>query len=277
MGYFTIQLARLDPRSIRSRTTDIDLLTFAVLVAGRDQGHGAALLPVWPGHPMTADQFNQAAAVNGHPATATWMSQDWTIGPLWIEDGDQVHVVYTATNTSDSQIPTADQEQVNKWIIKLTDIYLSVLVGQFVSALGLSEVAAYIGGEAGEAVAAFLADPVGILLGYRPPGPCNGTVFAGKRAFTGSSLTAATTTPTTVQRWGKAVPAWYTDLTETLTDAATHDPEVCGAIAETEITIRVTRIDSWSLSMWTGRSLASGLRPMHPAGGSLKTLYGLRL
>lgn len=277
MGFFTFQLARLDPHSIRSRTTDIDLLTFAVLVAGRDQGHGAALIPVWPGHPITAEQFNHAAAINGHPYTASRMSADWTIGPLWVEDGDEVHVVYNATNTSDSQIPTADQEQVNQWIIKLTNIYLSVLVGEFISALGLGQIAAYIGGQAGEAIAAFFADPVGTLLGYKPPGPCNGTVFASKKTFTGASLAAATTTPGSITRWGREIQTWYTDQTEVLTDAATHDSDICGAVAETEITLRITRLDHWSLHMFSDNSLAQGLRPLYPSGGSLKTMYGLRL
>ena len=276
MGFFTIQLARLDPHNIRSRVTDIDLLTFAVLVAGRDQGHGAALIPVWPRHPITAEEFNQAAVVNGHPHSANRMSEDWTIGPLWIEDGEQVHIVYNATNTSDSQIPTSDQEAVNKWMLKLTSMYLSAMAGSFVSVIGLSEVVDLVVG-GGSGVAGFFADPVGTLLGYKPPGPCNGTVFAGKKSFTGASLTATTVTPGTTRSWGREVRSWYCDLTETLTDATTHDTDVCGGIAETEITIRITRLEHWSLQMWTDQSLTQGLRPQHPAGGSLKELYGLRI
>lgn len=181
------------------------------------------------------------------------------------------------TNTSDSQLPTADQEPINKWTIKLTNIYLSVLVGQFVSALGPSALADYIGGHAAGTVAAFLADPVGTLLGYRPPGPCNGTVFASTGTFTGAGLVQATTTPGTVMRWGQQVQSWSADLTETLTDATTHNTDVCGGLAETEITLRVTRLDHWSLRRWSGESLTQGVRLRHPSGGSLKALYGLRI
>lgn len=278
MGFFSLQLAGLNPRTIRSRTTDIDLLTFGVIVAGRDQGHGAALLPVWPGHPITGAEFNQAADVNGYPHSAANMSKDWTVGPLWVDDADRVDIVYTATNTSDSKLPTADQEQINKWTIKLTDIYLSLLVGEFVSALGLTSLTEYIGGQAGGAIASFFADPVGTLLGYKPAGPCNGTVFAGKQTFTGAELAAKTVTPGVEHVWGHEVKVWTAELTDSLNDGATHDTNTCGAIAETDVQLRFTRYEHWSLETWSGVTLEPGVRRMvAPAGGSLKQIFGLRL
>jgi hypothetical protein len=279
MAFFSVQLAELNPRRIRSRATDVDLLSFSVLVASRDQGHGTALLPVWPGVAMTADVFNQAAAANGYPHTAANMSPDWIVGPLWVEDTERVEIVYAAVNTSDSQIPTARQEEVNRWTIKLTNIYLSLLVGEFVSALGLASLAEYIGGQAGGAVAAFLADPVGTLLGYRPPGPCNGTVFAGKQSFTGAELAARTITPGTKRLWAsQEVRTWSCDITDVTTDAATHDTDVCGAVAETDVTLRCTRFENWSLKGWSDKTLAPGLRRMYaPAGGDLKRIFGLRV
>src|ERR671927_29493 len=114
MGFFSFQLARIDPQNIRSRTTDIDLLTFGVLVNGRDQGHGYAVIPVWPAVPIESGSFNEGAAINEY--------------------------IFGAT--------------------------------------------------AAGAVAAFFADPVGTLLGYKPPGRCNGTVFSGKKTFTGATLAA---------------------------------------------------------------------------------------
>ncbi len=211
MGFFSFQLTKVDPQSIRSRTTDIDLLTFGVLVNGRDQGHGYAVIPMWPGKAVESRSFFDGAAQNGHPYGRDHMSEDWVIGPLYVEDTDKVEVVATATNFSDSTLPSMSQQEADRWSIKMLNIYYSVLVGNFISALGLTAIADYIGGAtAAGAVAAFLADPVGTLLGYKPPGHCNGTVFSAKNNFTGASLGGLPSTPGVERFWGKEVNMWWT-------------------------------------------------------------------
>ncbi len=208
------------------------------------------------------------------------MSENWEIGPLEVADDDQVSIVYTATNTSDSQLPTADQQAVDAWTIKAVDIYYSYLLGEFASGLGLSEVSEYFGsslGKAGGAVAAFLADPVGTALGIKPQGPCNGTVFADSKSFTGATLAQLPSNPSQETRWGVTIPTSWSELTQHYSDEATHNKDTCGASAQTDVTVKVTRYDHWSLRFTSNKSLAAGLRHQFPAGGSLKEFYGLRI
>ncbi|MGI8713196.1 MAG: hypothetical protein ACR2NR_08450 [Solirubrobacteraceae bacterium] len=280
MAFYTFQLERLAAQNIRSRTTDVDLITFGVLVNGRDQGHGSALVPIWPGTVLNAEEIMPAAAVNGYPHAREHMSANWEIGPLEVSDSDQIAIVYTATNTSDSQIPTADQQAVDAWTIKLVDIYYSYLLGEFASGLGLSAVTEYfgsLGGKVGGAVAAFLSDPVGTALGVKPQGPCNGTVFADSKSFTGATLGQLPSTPSQETRWNVTIPTAWSELTEHYSDEATHNKDTCGDTAQTDVTIKITRYDHWSLKFATNQSLASGLRLQFPSGGSLKELYGLRI
>ena len=286
MSFYTFQLARIDAQSVRSNgPDDTDLITFAVLVNGRDQGHGTALTPVFPGV-LQANDITQGALINGMPTSRNHMTDQWVIGPLWVQDTDQVSIVYSATNTNDSQLPTADQQQIDAWTVKFFDIVLSWLVGEFVSGLGLNPITEYIGanvGGAAGAVAAFFADPVGTVLGLKPHGPCNGIVFAGKKEFTGAQLrqlpsTAVPAPDNPLNRGARLVgPSAWSELTDHYTDEATHNNQVCaGSPAQTDVTIRITRYDYWSLEYWAVSTKGSP-RTNFPTGGSFKELYGLRI
>jgi hypothetical protein len=278
MAFYSFQLERISAQNIRSRTQDVDLISFGVLVNGRDQGHGTALTPVRPGAVLTGDEITQGAAVNGLPHTRARMSPDWVVGPLQIFDADEVAIVYTATNTSDSQIPTADQRAVDAWTIKLVDHYYSLLLGECVSGLGLeavSEIVERLGG----AVAQFVTDPVGTALGVRPEGPCNGTVFADSRVFSGAALAALQGTPVKETRWGVTIPTSTAELTQHYSDEATHDRSTCGDTAETDVTIAIKHYPFWSLRFWEGQHFGggAGVRTQFPHGGYLTQLYGLRI
>jgi hypothetical protein len=221
----------------------------------------------------------EAAAVNGFPHSRRHMTNEWVIGPLEILDADRVAIVYTATNTSDSQIPTADQRAVDEWTIKLVNIYYSMLLGSFVSGLGLSAIADFIGANLTSAAVAFLADPVGTLLGYKPPGPCNGIVYADTKEFTGATLAAMPSTPSQVTSGRRIINTAWSELTQHYSDEATHDRETCGDTAQTDVTMRITRYEHWSLGFFEGFNfaLSDGLRSRFPKGGSVKELFGLKL
>jgi hypothetical protein len=278
MGFFSFQLSRLNACNIRSRTTDIDLLTFGVLVNGHDQGHGYATIPVWPGNVYDASQFTEAAAINGHPYGRTHMSKNWVIGPLYVEDTDKVEIVYTATNLSDSNLPSMSQQKSDEWMIKILDMYYSALVGEFVSSLGLSVFAEWLG-KAGGALASIVTDPVGKLLGYEPQGPCNGTVFADKKTFSGASLAILPSTPGT-ESWGThQLSVWNTEQTDHYSDAATHDSKACGELAQTDVSMTIKRYEKWSLKFFAAadESLGLGVRRLHPNARSIRAAYGLRV
>ena len=278
MAFFSFQLARMDPRNIRSRTTDIDLLTFAVVVNGRDQGHGCAVIPVWPGLPLESADFNEAADINGFPREASHMSPDWIIGPVEINPLDRVEIGFAAINTSDSQLPSMTAQEVDDWTIKVLDVYYSALFGEFISSLGLTPILDYIGVRGAGAVAAFFTDPVGTLLGREPQGPCNGTVFSGKKEFTGSTLTALPSTPGEERFRHRVVSTALSEIKEHYTDAEDHNTNNCGELARTDVTLLITRYEKWSLDISLGIEPGrDGLRFLFPDGGNLKHLFGLRL
>jgi len=277
MAFYTFQLAQIEPQTIRSRHTDIDHVTFGVLVNGRDQGHGYAVTPVFPGQALTGKVLTEGASTNGLAHGGSRMSQDWKIGPLAIEDGDEVSIVYTATNLSDGGLPTADQQAFDAYTIKFLNGFYSVLLGQFVSGLGLSAVAELIGANASGAVAAFFADPVGKILGVEPAGPCNGTVFADKKAFTHASLAQLPSTAAQETSFGVTINSAWSELTAHYTDEQTHSHENCGDAAQTNVVIRITRYDRWSLRFSSSSTLSAGMRAHFPHGGNLTELYGLRI
>jgi hypothetical protein len=279
MAFYTFQLASIAAQNIRSRTTDIDLLTFGVLVNGRDQGHGYSVVPMWPRTVLKAQDIEKAAAINGHPYGKTHMSKDWVIGPLRIEDGDDVSIVYTASNTSDSNLPSAEQREVDEWTVKVLNVYYSMLVGSFVSGLGLTAVAEFIGANVSSATAAFFADPVGTILGVEPTGPCNGTVFADAKAFTGASLRQLSSSQSQKTQHGVTLNTASSELKYHYSDEATHDKETCGDTAQTDVTLEVRRYDYWSMRFASNPkwSLSSGIRRDFPNGGTFSELYGLRI
>jgi hypothetical protein len=229
---------------------------------------------------MTPDELMQESYTNGYGSTfsGNHMGRDWMIGPTEMRDGDNVGILLTGTNTNDSQLPTADQQTMDQMELKAFDIYYSWLAGEFISGLGLTVLADYVGGAiggAGGAVAAFLADPVGTLLGYEPQGPCNGPAFAANLSRTSRDLESLD--------WAPDPYAWATGpvemavVTQLFDDAATHPSQNCGATAQTEIDITVRRSQTWSMRRRNWRTPLTSVRQMYPSATGLKAAAGIRL
>ena len=164
---------------------------------------------------------------------------------------------------------------------------------KLLSAIATAAVAALTGGLGlvGEGIAAALGaigDPVGRFLGYAPQGPCNGPVFSDAVQFSGSGLDNLAMAPLPPGSHSTPPLPNYSviSFTRTYTDEATHDTNICGHIAETDVTFSVLRVSfisvRWSLtdrfpSRWPGE-FGPGLRQYGQPGTtiSVKSLLGLR-
>ena len=201
------------------------------------------------------------------------MTKDWKIGPLEILPGDNVQVVYTGTNTSDSELSSLDTKQQDEIQLKIMNTILSAALKA-----GLGPV-----GEAIDQALSALGDPIAAALGFEPMGPCNGTVFSDAVQFTGSGLDGLV--------WVVASPgSWPANsFTRSYTDEATHNTEICGETALTDVTFSVQRVPFVSLKDWIPihfeRStferpifLSEGLRQLGESGTtiSIKSLLGVR-
>jgi hypothetical protein len=200
------------------------------------------------------------------------MSKTWAVGPLEIAPGDSVHVVYSGINTSDSglaSLTTQDQDKIQ--IRVLGTIATAALTG----GLGL------VGDVISSALSA-IGDPIVKILGYEPQGPCNGLVFSDAVQFSGSGLDSLAMAPL---RAGD-----YPGMTFTrpYTDEATHNTEICGEIALTDVTFSVLRVPFISVRHWVPLRLErsvwqrpvflnEGLRKLGQPGTtiSIKSLLGV--
>jgi hypothetical protein len=278
--YYTFQLSRIHCIQNRSKLpNDIDILTFGVLLNQRDQGHGAAVVPIFRDSMLNPDEINESSRANGYGPTfsADHMARSWMIGPTEVRDGDGIDIVVTATNTSDSQLPTADQQKIERMELDALNVYYSWLLGEFVSSLGLSVIAEYIGssiGQAGSAIASFLADPVGKLLGWEPQGPCNGLVLGDKISLPSRAIEALDWAPDPYP-WATG-PVEMALITHSYDDSATH-PEHCGAIAQTEVDVTIRRASTWSMRKQNWQGNLGSVRQRYPGDSSLKVAAGLRL
>lgn len=261
MALFAFRLDMLHVLVKRGVLTDSDVVTFAVLVNKRERGAGAGLFP---------------ALANGSqvPTAAVTMTSrrgsalKWIIGPFELQPDDVVDVIYTVTNTSDSQISDQDAERLQ---LKIMDVILITAIGA-------------IGGPIGAAVGTVLGaitDPVATFLGWEPRGPCNGLVLADSLAFTGAALGQLDFGPASVTNSFNSLPhAMEFSMTKAYTDEATHNTEICGEVARTEMVVSVLSVaPPISAAFYAGRrkppagSLA-GLRPGdEPAG--VKSLLGI--
>lgn len=281
MSFFSFQLSRLTSFESRSRGNDINLVSFGVLVNKRDHGRFTAVTPMFKGHSLHGREISEGARANGLPYTVSGIAKNWEIGPIEVTPGDSVDIVTTLTNTGDSQLPSAHQQAVDDWTIKALNVYYSWLLGQFVSGLGLKFVSDFTGtgSDALRGVAAFLADPIGTLLGYEKSGPCNGVVVAEALRYTDRELEALTYRPELASKQGQ-IPGLTVDratVTNTHTAAEHHNTEGCGAPARTEVELAVRRYPywSWRYSEWDWGEYPS-VRGKFPQGGSLKELTGVR-
>lgn len=250
--YYSFQLSRVHCIETRSRgNMDITLISFGVMLNSREQGRGTSLAPMWSGTAtggtvLRGEEISEAALANGHPTSSVNMHKNWTIGPLQIGDGDAVDILVTGTNTIESVLPSADQAVLDKWTIKALNAYYSWLLGKFASGLGLEPAMEYIAPTAGTAIAEFLNDPVGTLLGYDPPGMCNGLVFADSMHFSAAELSELEYTPETATMYSVVIPVDRAVLSRRYTNTGYHDTGKCGPVAQTGIDVTVRRYPYWS-------------------------------
>jgi hypothetical protein len=148
--------------------------------------------------------------------------------------------MYSGTNTSDSQLPN---DQVVKIEIAILDELLTV---------GTKTILDSLADEVNKALRA-IGDPVGSILGFKPEGPCNGTVFSDAVLFPSDSLANLSFAdhgsdnfvpdgPDVTSTGAKATIFLKPD-TGTYTDEATHNSDICGHIAETRVQFTIYRLD----------------------------------
>lgn len=269
MKYFAFRLDWVFAKNPRGKVLDNDVVTFNTLVNQIDRGHGAGLFVLQgtgklPGTPASAVIPN---VKNG-------MSNDWIIGPVEISSGDSIQIAYSGTNISDSDLDLSGQAEIE----------LKILNAIVVAAAGA------VGGAVGAAIGAVLntlGDPVGMLLGYKPQGPCNGPVFSDSVEFNGAGLDGLIFQKPTIHNSFTSLPrALEVSFTRSYTDELTHNEKVCGAVAHTDITFSVLQVPDISLKYYMHRvfpslkknGLADGIRRLAPAGGniSIRSLLGLR-
>jgi len=169
----------------------------------------------------------------------------WLAGPLSLVPGDAVRIIFSGTNTSDSQLGDLDK----------TKIELAIL-DQLLT-LGVAAVA---GGQAGSISKGLgvIGDPVGTILGVEPEGPCNGPVFGDGIDLPGDALAnlpfdqeaSANFVPdgAVPEADGARATSFLKPDTGTYTDEATDDTDVCGRLAESKVRFTISRLDSVSLS-----------------------------
>jgi len=274
MAFYAFRLDMIDVKNPRGKIPDSDVVTFGVLVNQQDRGNGAGYFPA-----MGAGSRVPAAAVI--PNVRNGLGRDWIIGPLEIAPGDSVHVVYSGTNTSDSQLDLSGQAEIE---IKILNAMLGAAVGA-------------PGGDIGAAITTVLSwigDPVGKFLGFKKHGPCNGPVFSDAVPLIGSGLDNLPFQPPPVTHpyVVEVLPgASEISFTRAYTDEANHNTDVCGAVAHTEVTFSILQVPSISVGYYARRlfpvhleqgkpvpDFAQGLRQLVPGGEpwSLRSLLRLR-
>jgi hypothetical protein len=264
MSFYLFRLETIDVVHTRGVIPDDDVVTFSILVNQVDRGHGSGLFP-----DLAAGSVIPASAVP--VGNRLNIDSSWTVGPLAIDPGDLLHVVYSGTNISDNQLTslsTADQDALE---IRLLD---AVAAAALTVIAPLGAVAATVAAAVASALSA-IGDPVGKFLGFKPQGPCNGPVFSDAVEFSGSGLdNLALSSPS-----AGALPSLA--FTQTHDDTPTHNTSICGAVAETNITFSVIRQATVStmtlLAEKFPRRNGAGLRQL--AGKpefTLFTLLGLR-
>ncbi|EEW26859.1 hypothetical protein [Rhodobacter ferrooxidans] len=261
MALYAFRLDLLHVLVKRGKLTDSDVVTFAVLVNKVERGAGAGLFPALADNTQVP---TAAVAMTSRRGAAL----NWIIGPFELEPDDAVDVIFTATNTSDSQISDQDAERLQ---LKIMDEILTTAIGA-------------IGGPIGAALGFALGsvtDPVAKFLGWEPRGPCNGLVLADSVAFSGAALGRLGFGPVTVHNSFNSLPnATEFSMTKDYTDAANHDTEICGEVARTEMTFSVLALAppiSTAFYAKRRKSPVGSLAGLRPGGDpvGVKSLLGI--
>lgn len=287
MGFYLFRLERLDIKHKRGNVPDDDVITFTVMINQVDRGHGSGYFPAMVAGTAAYTYDITPDGLPAYPASnRVNMSGDWQIGPLETAPSDDVTVISTGTNTSDSGLASLGTQKQDELELKILDTVAKKFVG-LIAGAGLGEA---LGSAFSSAFDRAFEDPVGDLIGYHRQGPCNGPVFAGAVPFRGSDLDNLAVGPLTYDYFpGTPYPETRisvfpgTRFTNSYTDAATHDTGVCGTVAETDVTFSVCRLPYISVKTWAPRrfpdaSLRTGIRKLGKLNTtiSVKSLLGVR-
>jgi hypothetical protein len=113
---------------------DDDVVSFTVIINQVDRGHGSALFQVMNTNTVAStDDITEDGLLAYAARNRLNISDRWEIGPLEIAPIDDVAVVYTGTNTSDSSLSSLGTQKQDELEIKILDIvakkYVSLLLG----------------------------------------------------------------------------------------------------------------------------------------------------
>ncbi len=240
MSFYIFKLENIRVNHRRGKIPDDDVVVFTILVNQLDRGHGTAIF-----HGMAAS--NEGIPCSAVPPNNRLnIDNSWQIGPLEIDAGDIINVVYTGNNISDTHLISLSTQQQDEIELKILNA---------IAAAGIAGIAGL--GSVAEAIAAALGgitDPVAKLIGFKPQGPCNGPVFSGVLPFSGSGLHNLPMVAFPVNKNARPpLPALSRiSFTHTYTDEATHNTHICDDIAETDITCSIFSMSfvslTWSLS-----------------------------
>jgi hypothetical protein len=267
MSFYAFSLDVIDVVFQRGKITDVDVITFSILVNQQLRARAAGTGIGNTGFPIVLSTVGIAQRfgpiVRGGKFEGNVFG--WLAGPFSLAPGDAVRILYSGTNTSDSEL---GDDQVAKIEIQILDQLLTA---------GTAAVAGALAGDINKALS-FIGDPVGTILGFKPEGPCNGSVFSDGLDFPGDSLANL---PFDQQADGNFVPdgtdssstgAKATVFTKpdtgTYTDAATHNTDICGRPAETTVKFTIYRLDRGvSLRAYGGKrfglpALQQGIRKL---------------
>ena len=267
MTFYAFSLDVIDTVFQRGQIDDVDIITFQILVNQqvRAQASGSGVGITGLSNPMSTsviDQSSGPVVLGGiDPGPFGWLA-----GPLSLAPGDSVRIIYSGTNTSDSQLEDFQKTKIELGIL---DALLTA---------GISTVAGDLASKINQTLGSIISDPVGTILGIKPEGPCNGPVFGDGIDFPGESLANLPfdqeASDNFVPDGGLALPdgaratVFMKPDTGTYTDEATHNTTICGHVAETKVGFTIYRLDRGvSLRAYGGkrfglRTLVQGVRQL---------------
>jgi hypothetical protein len=250
MSFYEFRFEKFHALHKRGNIPDSDLVTFTIMINRIDRGHGSALfnVVVTDSVQSTDDRSADTPMYLAYPAkNPLHIDQDWTTGPFETSPDDEVLVIYSGTNTSDSSLSSLSHQEEDELELKILNKIMQKGVGLIVGA-GFGD---DIGSAFSEGFKDILEDPVGDLIGYSRQGPCNGPVFSDARRFTGAELDNLNVEPLASDSGPYRHPG--VRFTNHYTDEATHDSDVCGNVAETDVTFSIFRLPYVSVKDLMGR------------------------
>jgi len=242
MPFYAFSLDVIDILFQRGKITDVDVITFSILVNQQLRARAAGTGLGNSGFPIVLSEVGIGQSFGPIVLGGKFSGNvfGWLAGPFSLAPGDAVRIIYSGTNTSDSEL---GNEQVDQIEVQILDQLLTA---------GVAAVAGDLAKDINKALS-FIGDPIGTILGFKPDGPCNGPVFSDGLDFPGDSLANL---PFDQQADPNFVPdgpesdatgAKATIFTKpdtgTYTDETSHNSDICGRIAETTVKFTIYRLD----------------------------------